>query len=192
MTPTAQAPKHARIYPGLLDSNVEFFKNGNDLKVISNGSIFDFKDLPPIIYNIISELLNSEKPAKKILEKWFPKSETKQLKKFTECRFGALDFTPDISNAILQDGEYWDCPKRGSCEGEGIVCKNIKYQGVELTTQDIDLMKLLVTNDTNNVIAEKHQVSFGQLHKLKKNLYAKTNSQTRQCIGNVIAKLNIL
>ncbi|WP_026755067.1 hypothetical protein [Sediminibacter sp. Hel_I_10] len=188
---TTPAPT-TRIYAGLLDADTEFFKTGNDLKVISKGSIFDFKDLPPVTFNILNESMKADAPALAILKQWYPNSEMNQLQKFTECRFGGLDYTPDISNNQLQHGEYWECPKRGKCIGEGIVCRNATYKGVELETSDIQLMKLLATNYTNEVIAEIHEVSFGQLHKLKKILYGKLNASTRQCVVNVLAVLNII
>ncbi len=188
---TTQSPT-TRVYPGLLDSNIEFFNSDDGLKVISNSQVINFKDLPPIIYNMLSEKMHSEHEAIKILNTWCPNSEVQQLRKFTKCRFGGLDFTPDISKNKLQDGEYWDCPNRGNCIGEGIVCKNIQYNNQELTTADLRLMKLLTSSETNETIASIIDVSFGQLHKLKKILYQKLNAQTRQCVSNVLAALNII
>ncbi len=181
-----------RVFPGLLDSNIEFFNKGNDLKVFSNGSVMDFKDVPPIIYNYLNERLHDDLPALAILESWYPNSTVDQIFKFTKCRFGGLDYTPDIAQNKLQPGEYWECPKRGNCIGEGIVCKNANYNNQELTHDDVTLMKMLTTNKTNEVIAQDINVSFGQLHKHKKILYNKIDAQTRQCVSSVLAHLNLI
>ena len=133
------------------------------------------------------------KEAHAILKEWYPESELKQVEKFSECRFGGLDFTPDIIGNQLQEGEYHDCPFRGKCKGEGIVCKALKYKGNVLTVEDIELIRLLSTSDTNEVIAEKLNISLGQYHKIKKDLYARLgNIQTKQEATLIATELNLI
>lgn len=177
MTTTTQS----RLYPGMICQGVELFKSDEGVKVISSGTVKGFKDIPMPIYQILKEAKDQDNEASKVLKSWYPESELLQLEKFSECRFGGLDFTPDIINGKLQDGEYHDCPFRGRCEGEGKVCKSLKYNGNILTNQDIELLRLIATNDTNEVIAEKLDISFGQFHKVKQSLYLKLGGiQTKQ------------
>jgi DNA-binding CsgD family transcriptional regulator len=181
-----------KTYPGMIDSNYEFFKSSGGLKVISSGTVLKFKDISMPLYQLLKERMKAEPDAMNILRSWFPNSELCQLEKFAECRFGGLDFTPDISESEIQDGEYWDCPLRGNCKGEGIVCKNLSFQGQVLTVFEIKMMRLVATNYTNEVIAELLEISFGQLHKLKQALYQKLNVQTKQEVTLIAGSLNLI
>ena len=182
-----------RIYPGLNCSSIEFFNNNNELKVFTKGKMVDFEDLPYTHHVTLKDALNQIPEAKAILEEWHPDSEQQQLKKFASCRFGGLDFTPDIQDFNLQSGEYWDCPFRGSCKGEGIVCKNLTYQGNELTAADIKLLKLLGTNYTNEVLSEEMEMCQGTFNLFKKQLYAKLGGiQTKQEAVIIAVKLNLI
>ncbi|NRB58304.1 MAG: hypothetical protein HRU50_00010 [Winogradskyella sp.] len=189
MTTTTQT----RLYPGMVCKGIEIFKSDEGVKVISSGTVMKFHDIPSPIYQILRESMTQDKAALEILKEWYPNSELCQLEKFTECRFGGLDFTPDIIDNKLQDGEWHDCPFRGKCKGEGIVCKSLKFNGNILTNQDISLLRLLSTNDTNEVIALKLDISFGQFHKVKKALYAKLgNIQTKQEATLIAMNLNLI
>lgn len=190
MTTTTTQP---RVYPGMLCRGIEIFKSENGTKVISSGTVMPFHDIPTPVYQMFKEGMLQDKEAYSILKEWHPNSELKQVEKFSECRFGGLDFTPDIIDNQLQDGEYHDCPFRGNCKGEGVVCKALKYKGNVLTSQDIELIRLLTTSDTNEVIAEKLQVSLGQYHKIKKDLYERLgNIQTKQEVALIAMDLNLI
>lgn len=188
MTPST----NQRVYPGILDYDYEIFQTDQGLKVLHNGTTIDFKNIPMALYQLLKEEMEKEEDVIKLLQAWFPDSEFNRLKKFASCRFGGLDFTPDISNDSVQHGEYWDCPMRGKCEGEGKVCKFIKLNDTYLELIDIRIMKLVATNYTNEVIAEELEVSFGQLHKLKKILYAKLGVQTKQEVTLKAVSLNLI
>lgn len=183
----------SKIIPGLLDNSIEFFNHSGDLKYISNGIVKDFNEASISVIMILKEALSNSPEAKLILMEWYPDSEFNQLKKFASCRFGGVDYTPDLVENNLQDGEYWPCPLRGSCIGEGKVCKSPKYNGHELSKIDIELIKLTTTDSTNEVIAEKLGLPLGTFHKHKLNLYQKLgNLQTKQCVTKVAYHLNII
>jgi DNA-binding CsgD family transcriptional regulator len=189
MTTTTQP----RVFPGMLCQGIEIFKSESGTKVISSGTVISFHDIPTPIYQTLKESMVHNKEAHAILKEWHPESELKQVEKFSECRFGGLDFTPDIIGNQLQEGEYHDCPFRGKCKGEGIVCKALKYKGNVLTAEDIELIRLLSTSDTNEVIAEKLNISLGQYHKIKKDLYARLgNIQTKQEATLIATELNLI
>lgn len=182
----------SNIYPGMLDENVEFFRTDNGVKIISAGTIRAFKEITPPVYQILKQNLEVDLPALEILKKWYPNSELCQIEKFTECRFGGLDKTPDISQNQLQSGDYWECPFRGNCEGEGKICQPLTFKGEELSAQDIKLMKLLSGTSTNDVIAIELNISLGLFHKIKKKLYAKLEVQTKQEVALIALSLNLV
>jgi len=186
---TTQQPQ---LYPGMLNTDTEFFKTTEGLKVISSGIVSQFKDISMPLYQRLKEKMQAEPKVFNLLKVWHPQSELAQLEKFTECRFGGLDFTPDISDSKVQDGEYWDCPFRGNCKGEGIVCKPLKFNNHILETLEIKLLNLLATNYTNEVIAEMLTISYGQFHKIKKILYAKLGIQTKQEATLIAVNLNLI
>jgi len=189
MTTTNTIP---RIYPGLNCNSIEFFNTDGQVKAFTKGKMIDFEDLPFSYHQILKESLKTMPEAQAILNEWYPDSELHQIQKFVSCRFGGLDYTPDVKNYQLQDGEYWDCPLRGSCKGEGKVCKPIQYNNQPLETLEIKLLQLLITNDTNDVIADRLNIPMGTLHKLKRILYAKLNIQTKQGAAQVVHELNLV
>lgn len=182
-----------QVYPGMLCQGIEIFKTDEGTKVISSGTVMQFHDIPSPIYQVLKENMIADQQAHAVLKQWYPESELKQLEKFSECRFGGLDFTPDIIDNKLQDGEYHDCPFRNNCKGNGIVCKSLKYKGEALSNQDIELLRLLSTNATNEAIAEDINISFGQFHKVKKELYTKLGHiQTKQEATLIAVSLNLI
>lgn len=182
-----------KIYPGLNCSSVEFFNSDDGkVKMLANGRLQDFYDAPFSTLLVIREHLAASPKVDTILKEWHPDSEMKRMEKFIHCRFGGLDFTPDIKDHELQAGEYWDCPLRGICKGEGLVCKNLKYNSHTLLLKDIKLMRLLTTNLTNEVLAEKLDMCMGTFNLFKKELYKKLNIQTKQEAVVIAVELNLL
>ena len=182
-----------KFYPGMLNTAVEFFKNADDLNFVTEGRVTSYNNAPFHIISIIQEAIDEIKGAKQILEEWHPNSPTKQNKQFAWCRFGGLDYSADIIDGELQDGEYHECPRRGNCPGEGLLCKLPIYNGNRLTVPMVKLMKLLCTTDTNTVIAEKMKLPDGSYHLLKKKLYAALGGvQTKQEVALIARHLNIV
>ncbi|AXP79218.1 hypothetical protein CJ739_118 [Mariniflexile rhizosphaerae] len=185
-------PTTTRIYPGLNNSSVEFFILNDQVKAFTNGKLQDFYDLPFGTLLILRDALDKENEVDTILKDWHPDSEMKRLEKFVRCRFGGLDFNPDIEDLQLQKGEYWDCPLRGVCKGEGVVCKNLEYKNNELMPKEIKLIKLLATNLTNDALADKLKMCMGTFNLFKKGLYKKLNIQTKQEAVLIAVELNLL
>lgn len=181
-----------KIYPGLLCNSIEFFILGNETKVISNGSVKSFIELPFATIELLKETINNDELIQTKLIEMHPNSEMKRIEQFARCRFGGLDFEGDIKNGILQDGEYWPCPSHGNCQAEGILCKLPIYNGKRLTNQDVSLVRLTSTTKTNEVIADEMNVPLGTFHKLKKNLYKKLGVQTKQEIASIGFLLNLI
>lgn len=182
-----------QIMPGLLDNSFEFFNHNSDLKYVSDGKLKPFEEAPTSVILLLQEAIEKEPHSKAILMDWFPNSEFNQLKKFASCRLGGLDLTPDLVNGELQKGEYWHCPNRGNCPGEGIVCLAPTFNGHELSKTEIELIKLSTTNKTNEAIADILGLPMGTFHKFKNILHKKLgNIQTKQCITKIAIEMNFI
>lgn len=182
-----------KIIPGLLDANFEFFNASDDVMFVQNGNVQSFSNLPAPIHSLLKETIEKDSEVKKILNDWHPDSEFHQIKQLVSCRFGGMDFKADIENGVLQEGEYWSCPKSGNCKAEGILCKSPEVNGNALSKMEIELIKLSTTDKTNEVIAEILEIPLGTYHKMKKILHQKLgNIQTKQCLTRIAYELNII
>lgn len=190
MTSVKKTNRH--IYPGLVGRGVEFFLHGNQLKIISKGKMKDFKDAPYAYHQILKEAIEKEPEVRKILREWYPNSELKRLVQFGSCRFGGLDFQADIIDFKLQPGEYRECPLRGKCKGEGILCKAPRFRGKVISFKEVKLIQLLVGTDTNETIAVNLHMALGSLHLMKKKLYHKLKIQTKQELAIIARDLNLI
>lgn len=181
----------AKVYPGLLCNSLEFFVHNDQVKAFTGGQTFNFANLPYTFIQIVKDAIKKEPEVDKALKEWHPNNEIKQAEQFAKCRFGGLDFNPDIKNLQLQQGEYWECPFRGQCKNEGVICKQLTYNGHVLNATHIKLIKLLKTSMKNEVLAEELSLPFGSFHKLKKELYQILNVQTKPEAVMVGVKLNL-
>jgi len=181
-----------KIYPGMIDQGVEFFLNGSDFKIIQNGSIKPFNEIPLSISQMLKEEISRLPAVEQALLEMQPDSKIKRIEQFAKCRFGGLDLEADIIDGILQDGEYWPCPLHGSCKHEGTLCKLPIYNGTRLTKSDVQLMQESCTDKTNDVIADDLHMAYGTFHQSKKYLHRKLGVQTKQAIAIIAMNLNIL
>lgn len=181
-----------KLYPGMLDKSVEFFNTDKGLKAIANGSVIDFSDLPIELHRLVKRIYDNNIEAQQVLMEWYPNNPAKRLETFVKCRFGGLDFTPDISDNEIQDGEHWSCPLRGVCKGEGKICKPVTYNNHPLDATEINILRLLSTDLTNEAIGSEMKLPMGTLHKIKQKLYEKLNIRTRPEATLVVVSLNLL
>jgi|SRR5690606_22815415 len=183
-----------KMYPGMISHEIELFVVENELKFIQNGKVSSFAELPYATFQLLRETIATDTEVQLHLKQMHPTSEYRRIEQFAKCRFGGLDFTGDICNetGTVQDGEYWDCPLRGKCMSEGILCKMPKVGSNRLTPVEIKLIQLTTTDKTNEVIAEEMQLPLGSFHKSKKNLYEKLNISTKQCLTKLALSMNII
>lgn len=189
---TTTANNENRIYPGLNCTSLEFFYHEGSMKAFTGGKMVNFENLPYTYMLILKDGLKNNPEAYKIIKEWHPENETKQLEQFAKCRCGGLDFEPDIQNLELQKGEYWECPLRGKCKGENIICIPLTYNGNVLNAKQIKLLKQLHTSKTNEVLAEELEMPLGSFHVFKKELYKILNVQTKPEAVVIAARLNLI
>lgn len=183
-----------KLLPGLIDFNYEFFNTENNLKFIHNGEVKNFENLSKTIIDLITNEINkSSDNLKSILENWHPNNNQKQIEQFVSCRLGGLDHKADIKNNQIQQGEYWNCPKRGTCAAEGILCQLPTVNGHQLTSKEITLIQLSTSEKTNEVISEEMNLCFGTYHKMKKMIYQVLgNIMTKQALTQKAFELNLI
>lgn len=190
------------IYPGMVSNDIEFFHYNGELVTLTGGNTIEFEELPNSILNEIQQLLDKEKDAIDMLNNTTAGGSGSHLKRFVSCRFGGLDLTADINvhtteydainKVVIQDGEYWNCPNRGKCAAEGVLCKMPVYRGQRLLPVEVSVLKELHTVDTNETIADRLGLALGTYHLIKKNLYKKLGGLfTRHEVTRVADSLNI-
>lgn len=184
--------QNSNLLPGMVNNSLEFFVVENIVKAIISGKIIDFTEIPIGILELLREEINKDENVKLALLDMHPDSKWKRLEQFVTCRFGGLDFHGDITDGQFQNGEYWPCPKRGTCPHEGVVCKLPVVNDYRLTSEDIKLMQLSATEKTNEVIAEEMDMAMGSFHKAKANIHQNLRVQTKQGITKVCTYLNLI
>jgi hypothetical protein len=189
---TKSVATRTRIYPGMMDSSIEFFLSQDKLHVIQNNKILPFCEIALDTISVLQNKINKDINVKLALFEMFPNSNMQRVEQFARCRFGGLDFEGDIKNGELQDGEFWGCPKRGNCPHEGTLCKLPTFNKVRLTKQDVALIQMTSTDKINEVIAEEMHLPMGSFHKAKKYLYEKLCVQTKQEVVRVGILLNLI
>lgn len=173
--------------PGMKQGEVEFFLQDKKVQAISSGQIVTIDQLPARVIEKMKALINKDKKVVSALEEMHPYNEMAQLEQLIHCRFGGMDATPDIKMCgTIQDGEYWDCPMRATCKYNGTLCK-LPFIGTRrIKEREVELLQYTSTTMTNETIAEEMEISLGQFHKWKKNLYSFLKIQTKQ-EGTIIA-----
>jgi hypothetical protein len=171
---------NSNLLPGMLDDNVEIFVQGQELKIMQSGKILPFAEISFTVISLLEEEMYQDNDVLISLHALHPHSKMKRIEQFAKCRFGGLDFHPDITKSNLQKGEYWDCPMRGTCPHEGNLCKLPSIKNKRLTSVEVKIMQLSSTEMTNDVMAEEIGLPFGTFHKIKKELYKILGIQTKQ------------
>ncbi len=181
-----------KLYPGMMCAASEIFVTDGSVQVISGGTIKPFAQISFPHYQLLREAIVSNREIAEQLQIMHPDSEYQQVEKFAKCNFGGIDFTADIVDNKLGEGDYWDCPLKGSCSGEGIICKSVTYNGKSLSKVQINLVKLLVTGMTNAAIASACDIAEGTMHLLKKELYQIFDVQTKQELALKAQQINLI
>jgi DNA-binding CsgD family transcriptional regulator len=187
-----QTHNNISLYPGLLCDSVEFFRFGKQLKFMTSGAVKPFYELSSMHYQLLREQAHADKDAWEVLMIMHPDSEMKRIEKYTSCNFSGLDYTPDIERGELQKGEYWDCPERGSCIGEGKICKPLTFNGQVISKLEIEIIKLSVTDKKNEAIAQELLLPLGTFHLIKKKLHEKLGVASKQQLVLIAIALNII
>jgi DNA-binding CsgD family transcriptional regulator len=181
-----------QIPSGLIDENIEMFSASGKMMATHGGQVKPLLDLPNSFIQILNAEMYSSPSIVTALKLAGYKTKKTQLEKFSECRFGGFDLTADFKDGKLSDAEYHECGYRGECPMEGIVCGFFKVKGNIITPFEIQMIKLLATEDTLPVIAEKLTVSMNTFEVKKQKLFEKLHVLSRPRLVAVCYDLQIL
>lgn len=91
------------------------------------------------------------------------------VRRFLKCNFGKYDSTMDIDQMGNFHFEEVDCPLRGECKCEGIICKP-KFNST-LSERELDIMRSFYEGMDEVRIADKHCVSVETVRTHKRNSF---------------------
>lgn len=183
--------KPTRFPSGLIDENVEIFTHNEMPMALQAGEVKSIYESPEVV-RLLSDDLNENPAAVLALELGGFHSPQAKLEKYTNCRYGGFDNSPDVINGQLAAAEYHECGFRGSCAMEGIVCSSPRINGRVLSPFETEMVKQLATEDIIPVMAEKMAVSVTTFEERKKLLFEKFNVLTRTGLVAEAFRNNIL
>ncbi len=177
---------------GLVDENIELFSAKGKMMATHSGTVKSLFELPiEFLTKLENEMLKVPSIVSALKMAGY-KTKNEQLEKFAECRFGGFDMTADFKDGQFSKAEYHECGYRGECPMEGIVCGFFKVNQEIITPFEIQMIKLLATEDTLPVIAEKLSVSMNNFEQKKKTLFKKLKVYSRARLVAVCYDLQIL
>lgn len=158
---------------GLVDNNVELFEHNQELKFLFSGSVYKMPKLSLEAREIALQDMLSNRNAYLKISEWGYVGEEK-LNKYLACRCGGFDSVPDINNDIKTlNAEYWDCPKRNTCDGSGIVCVMPIGPGGKLSHRELDAIKAIMDGTPVKAACEKLNIRFNTFRAYLKSAYKK-------------------
>lgn len=175
---------------GLTDSNIEFFAVNGTLYSIQNGVRYQYPEIPEIHFAFLEKEFFKDIEGRATVQH-LPISD--QLRIYSICRFGGCNDTPDnVDGECLDETEYYNCGFRGSCQYEGIRCKQITAEKGVITTRQLEVMKLVALGLLNKEIADRLSISENTVANHLANIFAKLNDHSRVAITNFIKERGIV
>lgn len=169
---------HSKILAGLVDVGVEFFVHHHEVKCIHNGKVYVFEEFPAWIIEVVEEDMVKYPEALKALASWENLHSTEYVRQYIYCRFGGLDFDPDIDiHRKMNYAEYFDCGLRGQCKYEGKLCCAIKVENGHLTKTEIEVLKRI--ENKNKSIASEMHISIETVNSHIQNIMKKTGLSSK-------------
>lgn len=165
-----------KVPAGIIGKGIEIFKSGDFLYFINEGVRKPYHLMPKEFRSAFQSELNSDNEAKRIIYEQFNISSYEDMEiKFIECRYGNLDYTPDLIDGIL----FHDAPRCNNieqCPGFGKVCKIPTPINGKLTRQEYRIITFIAEGLQTKEIS---------------NILCITDATTRTHIQRVHAKLGV-
>lgn len=87
--------------------------------------------------------------------------------RFIRCNFSEYDQTPDVDHTGTFRLEFVNCPMRGECKWDGIICRP-KFTST-LTARETEIMKCYYNSESKEEIADKLFISIETVKQHKRN-----------------------
>lgn len=140
------------------------------------GKLYRFEELPPRYYALLMTAFYKDQPALDYF-KQFNLPLKRKVELYTYYMYGSLDHTPDIKGGKLQPSENFResefCP---SLQFEG---KNFTIDGVSLSLRELTIIDMSARECLDYEIASALNICQSTLDWHKRNLFTKTNTQTK-------------
>lgn len=159
-------------------TDIEFFgiKKNKSVKFLMGGQVYNFGQLPPEYYVLLLNKMYKDRPAVEFL-KQFPIPTTRKVELYTYYLYGSLDHRPDIVDGILQGSENFRDNK--NCPSLHFAEKDMTIDGQRLTLRDLTIIDMSARECTDYEIASTLGICVATLDFHKRNLFIKTNTQTK-------------
>jgi DNA-binding CsgD family transcriptional regulator len=139
---------------GLEDQNIEIYLHRGEIRAIYNGQVVAFNLLPQdFIDNLSSAMMSDAQAVKTLVSKMQITEPLAMLEQFVKCNFGNFDGEPDVTPDGMMIRECWDCGVRGTCPGEGKVCKRLQGKNGMLTAAETNIFFLVIEGMLDKEIA---------------------------------------
>ena len=184
-----------RLYPGMCDDSLEIFFHSEEqkLKAIDNGSVKDFSMVSQAKKKFLHLIIDTDAKLAEVLENMFPQNSEAQIEKLAQCRFGGLNFQPDYCGTTqTHNHDIIDCKIRDSCVGCGIVCKNLSYQGEEITATDVLAIQLMASDHKTEVLAEELNMPLGTFHVYRTKFFNRLGVKSKPELARVGVELGLI
>lgn len=144
-----------RELPAGLESSIEVYRSGEDVRALVNGNRMDYLELPTVLREPFQAELIADQPALNCIKFDFRITDPDQIeKKFVGCRYGALDTIPDLQgNTPVKDSPY--CEHIATCPGFDIVCRIPPAPNGRLTRQEYLVIRLISHGKLDKEIASE-------------------------------------
>lgn len=165
---------------GMRLEEIEFYVIGEDVWYLTSDGCNQKMDekSQDVIRIIIDRIVECYPEAFKALEEWYSKASANVryfryliAKRFVKCNFGKLDTTNQDFKISGFQFEKIDCPMRGECKLEGIVCMP-KFNS-SLSEAELRVMRLVNDGHDKEYIAERLYLSVNTVKNHIKSVYAK-------------------
>ena len=166
-------------------TNIEFFTFEDEVWIRSNGCVRMLRETD---YNIIDSLLeyvstSFEKACLALREEYMAYAmnvshyKYKMACRFIRCNFSALDSFPDIDSNLHFRFEHINCPLRGECKWDRIICRPTFSNN--LSPAEKKVMALVYDGLSEDSIANRLYLSPFTVHTHIRNVYAKLGIHSR-------------
>jgi len=184
-----------RLYPGMCDDSLEIFFHSEEkkLKAIVNGQVKNFSEINAVKKQFLFDIISNDGQLSAVLEIMFPKNTKAQIEKLAACRFGGLNFQPDYNAATKTfNHDIINCDIRTSCIGCGIVCKNLQYNGEELSQTDVLAIQLMASDHKTELLAEELHMPLGTFHVYRTRFFNRLGVKSKPELARVGVELGLI
>lgn len=183
-----------KIIPGMEDKNLEVYAFENQLKVVYNGTILTFWELPSVIIEKFLLLMHQNTAAMKgLIAAGYDKAgEEKMLSQFVFCNFGGFNTEPDMDDNGNFNAEYWDCGRANVCPFGCQVCGGLKAENGTISKREIQVIEHVGKGMLNKEIAHVLGISVNTVNNTIANIFEKTGCQNRTELMGWAIKKNLI